>query len=74
VTITFNPDKRAATLADRGLDFQDAAIVFGGRTYTLEDRRFAYPERRYQTIGFLAGRGSPCHQHEKVQCPRTSKI
>ncbi|MCB2106373.1 MAG: BrnT family toxin [Rhodobacteraceae bacterium] len=54
--ITFDPAKRNATLAERGLAFEDAALVFAGRTYTAEDRRFAYPEPRFQTIGFLAGR------------------
>jgi len=28
--ITFDPVKRARTLADRGLDFEDAAIIFEG--------------------------------------------
>jgi uncharacterized DUF497 family protein len=30
--ITFDSIKRARTLADRGLDFEDAAIVFEGIT------------------------------------------
>ncbi len=54
--ITFDPNKRNASLAERGIDFADAGIVFAGRTYTDEDRRFDYPERRFQTVGFLAGR------------------
>jgi uncharacterized DUF497 family protein len=29
--ITFDPVKRARTLADRGLDFEDAAIVFDAK-------------------------------------------
>lgn len=54
--IAFDPNKHNATLAERGIDFADAALVFAGRTYTGEDRRFDYPEIRFQTIGFLAGR------------------
>lgn len=54
--ITFDPAKRDATLADRGIAFEDAALVFAGRTYTVEDARFAYPERRFQSVGFLGGR------------------
>ena len=51
--ITCDPVKRAGTLAERGLDFLDAATVFMGRTLTLEDDRFDYGETRYQTYGLL---------------------
>ena len=35
--ITFDPAKRDATLAERGLDFADAAIVFSGTTLEVEE-------------------------------------
>ena len=54
--ITFDPAKRATTLAERGLDFADAEAVFAGRTYTREDLRKNYGERRFQTVGFLGSR------------------
>jgi uncharacterized DUF497 family protein len=54
--VTFDPVKRETTLKDRGLDFADADKVFAGETWTLPDRRVDYPEPRFQTIGFLAGR------------------
>lgn len=54
--ISFDLDKRAATLRDRGLDFADAAQVFDGPVFELEDVRVHYPERRYITIGLLDGR------------------
>ena len=54
--ITFDPVKRAATLADRGLDFADAALVFEGATYDRRDNRFDYPESRFITVGLLRGR------------------
>ena len=54
--ITYDPVKRAETLRDRGLDFEDARIVFAGRTYTKEDRRVDYGELRLQTVGFFNGR------------------
>lgn len=54
--ISFDPIKRALTLADRGLDFDDAAKVFDGPSFEFEDDRFAYPERRFSTIGLLDGR------------------
>ena len=54
--ITFDPAKRAATLAQRGLDFADAEEVFAGTFTTRQDQRFIYGEVRFITAGFLAGR------------------
>lgn len=51
--ISFDPAKRAATLAARGLDFADAGRLFAGLTYTRPDDRFDYPELRFQTFGLL---------------------
>ena len=54
--VTYDPSKRAATLTERGLDFEDAALVFAGRTLTDQDLRFDYGELRFQTVGFLGDR------------------
>lgn len=54
--IMFDKAKRDKTLAERGLDFADAALVFDGPTATLEDARKIYGETRYQTMGLLRGR------------------
>ena len=54
--ITFDPAKRARTLADRGLDFEDAAIVFEGATVEVEDTRRNYGEPRIICYGLLSGR------------------
>ena len=54
--ITFDPAKRQATFTERGLDFKDAVIVFGGRTIQKVDSRFDYGEERLITIGFLYAR------------------
>jgi uncharacterized protein len=54
--ITYDPAKRAATLAERGLDFESAALVFGGDTLDAEDVRADYGERRIITVGYLRGR------------------
>lgn len=54
--ITFDPAKRERTLADRGLDFEDAAAVFQGMTVEVEDTRKDYGERRILCFGLLAGR------------------
>jgi uncharacterized protein len=54
--ITFDPAKRAKTLADRSLDFTDAAIVFAGVTVEVEDTRRDYGETRIICYGLLQGR------------------
>lgn len=48
--------KNAENIRKRGLDFADAQRVFEGRTYTREDRRQGYGERRWITMGELDGR------------------
>ena len=54
--ITFDPAKRARTLAERGLDFEDAVIVFEGVTVEVEDTRRNYGEPRIICYGLLSGR------------------
>jgi len=75
--ITFDPAKRHKTFEDRGLAFEDAALVFAGVTLELEDTRENYGETRH-VLRFVAGqdgcgglhpawRGSSCIQYEKSQ-------
>ncbi len=54
--LTFDPAKRAKTLAERGLDFADAEIVFAGVTVEVEDTRKDYGETRIICYGHLQGR------------------
>ena len=54
--ISFDPAKRQLTLATRGLDMADAALVFAGPRLTVDDDRQDYGERRQITIGLLDGR------------------
>ncbi len=54
--ITFDPAKRVRTLAERGLDFEDAELVFAGTTIEIDDTRRNYGERRVICYGLLAGR------------------
>jgi uncharacterized DUF497 family protein len=56
--ITFDPAKRAKTLAERGLDFADAAQIFTGLHATLEDER----------------RGPPHYFHEARPCRRRNTL
>ena len=50
------PYKAPVALAERGLDFADAALIFAGRHFTLRDDRHAYGETRFVTAGILRGR------------------
>ena len=54
--ITYDPAKRSRTLAERGLDFEDASIVFEGITVEVEDKRRDYGEQRIICYGKLQGR------------------
>lgn len=54
--VTYDPAKRARTLAERGLDFRDAALVFAGPTVEFEDTRKDYGEPRIVCFGYLKGR------------------
>ncbi len=56
VAVGYDPKKREATLRDRGLDFEDATIVFDGDTIEIEDTRQDYGETRVICFGRLAGR------------------
>ena len=81
--ITFDPAKRAATLVERGLDFEDASEVFQGDTLDFPDDRRDYGELRMLTVGHLRGRmvivvwtprGNARHVYldEEGKCPRKS--
>jgi uncharacterized DUF497 family protein len=54
--ITYDPEKRAKTLAERGLDFEDAVQVFAGQTIDYVDDRKDYGEVRWISVGLLRGR------------------
>ena len=54
--VTSDPAKRGKTLADRGLDFNDAVAMFDGLTVEVEDTRKDYGEKRIICYGLLAGR------------------
>ena len=52
---TWDEVKRRQNLKDHGLDFVDAKQVFDGATFTFEDDRFRYDEKRFVTLGLLEG-------------------
>lgn len=53
--IVWDEPKRRANLKKHGLDFVDAAAAFAGATFTFEDARFDYGERRFISLGMLHG-------------------
>ena len=56
VKITYDVAKRARTLTERGLDFEDAIKIFESPHLQIEDDRFDYKEPRYKVFGELDGR------------------
>jgi len=56
VQISFDQSKRDKTLLDRGLDFDDALLVFKGTTVEVEDIRKDYGEMRIICYGILNDR------------------
>ncbi|MGH8173030.1 MAG: BrnT family toxin [Rhodanobacteraceae bacterium] len=53
VAFTWSEAKRDSNIAKHGLDFVDVELVFSGGTFTVEDTRFWYGEKRYITLGLL---------------------
>jgi uncharacterized protein len=51
--IIWDDDKRRTNIQKHGFDFADAATLLDSLTYTFEDARFAYGERRFTTMGML---------------------
>jgi uncharacterized DUF497 family protein len=54
--VSYDPAKRQKTLDERGLDFEDAPLVFAGLTFEVEDTRQDYGETRMICFGYLASR------------------
>jgi uncharacterized DUF497 family protein len=53
---SFDPVKRASNLTKHGLDLADAPkVIESGEAITFEDRRYAYDEERFVTLGPLGG-------------------
>ncbi len=51
---SFDPAKQASNLKKHGFDLADAQqVIECGQTVTFEDRRFAYGEERFVTLGLL---------------------
>ena len=67
--ITFDDTKRQINLDDHGVDIAALETFFGGDLLTREDRRVAYGEQRYQSVGWFGGEmlfvvRTPRHERE----------
>jgi uncharacterized DUF497 family protein len=51
--ITYDAEKRARTLRERGLDFERCGEIFDGTELTRQDTRSEYGESRWITVGHL---------------------
>lgn len=58
--ITFNPEKNAKNMAERGLSFERAADFDFDDAEVWEDDRFAYPETRYLSPSVILVIGCTC--------------
>jgi uncharacterized DUF497 family protein len=56
VEFQWDEKKSRKNLRKHGLSFEDAHLVFDGDTVTFLDDRIDYGEKRYITLGELAGR------------------
>jgi len=56
VRFEWDETKRQQNIRKHGIDFVGSASLFEGRALTVEDERVDYGERRFMTIGLLAGR------------------
>ena len=53
VRFSWSVAKRESNQTKHGLDFADVELVFTCPTFTFEDTRFCYGERRFITLGLL---------------------
>ncbi len=67
--ISYDPSKNGINVAQRGLSFEVARGFDMARARILEDMRYAYPERRFQALGFIGDR-----LHMLVFTPRHGKV
>lgn len=66
---TYDPAKSERNIDERGLAFDLAGDFDWSVALIAEDTRQDYPERRYQTLGFIAG-----NLHMLVFTPRDGAV
>lgn len=51
----WDPEKNKMNLAKHGISFEEAINIFSGPTFTVEDVRRDYGEKRFISIGSISG-------------------
>ncbi|HQR54009.1 MAG TPA: BrnT family toxin [Burkholderiales bacterium] len=67
--VSFDPVKNERNIASRGISFEVAEQFEWNTAMVAEDLRKEYGERRFQALGFIAGR-----LHAMVFTPRDGKV
>ena len=67
--VSFDPTRNERNIAGRGISFEVAEQFEWDTAMIAEDLRRAYGERRFQALGFIAGR-----LHAMVFTPRAGKV
>ncbi|WP_153075782.1 BrnT family toxin [Paraburkholderia bonniea] len=67
--ITYDPAKNQTNIAERGLSFEMAREFEMAGALISEDQRKAYPERRFQALGYIGTR-----MYMLVFTPRDEKL
>jgi uncharacterized DUF497 family protein len=67
--VSFDPAKNERNIASRGISFEVAEQFEWDTAMIAEDLRKDYGERRFQTLGFIAGR-----LHAMVFTPRAGRV
>jgi uncharacterized DUF497 family protein len=67
--ITYDPNKNETNIAERGLSFEAVRDFEMAGALIVEDIRKAYPERRFQALGYIGDR-----LHMLVFTPRNGKV
>jgi uncharacterized protein len=56
MTVTYDPAKNAANIAERGLSFDMVDEIDWNEAVVIEDTRKDYGERRFRVFGYIGGR------------------
>lgn len=67
--VTFDPAKQAKTLAERGLDFEDAAIVFEGTTVEFGGQAQELRRAAHHLLRPVVGPPGGDRLHAQRRCP-----
>jgi uncharacterized protein len=67
--LSYDPTKNERNIADRGISFEQTAMLDWATALITGDRRKPYPERRFQVLGWIGE-----HLHMLVFTPRPGTV